>query len=133
MYSTRVKVLLNISCLLDLARTSSRPSVGGVVRRAPGERGKNERVWEGRTRIPLAPALLPTRLLFWLAVVFVHYHQFESPEYCSIALIRMAKRGRCFLHFSGSSLVRGTKPTLTFHLQFCLQMSRGIALFGARV
>ena len=36
---------LNSECL-----ACSKPSVDGAVRRASGERGKNEGVWEGRTR-----------------------------------------------------------------------------------
>ena len=45
----------------------SRPSVGGAVRRAPGERGKNE---GGRA--------LADSLAFLLAAVFVRYHQLRA-------------------------------------------------------
>ena len=66
----------------------SRPSVGGAVRRAPGERGKNEGIWEGRARERLSflprPLSLPLSrfdsLTFSLAAVFVRHHQFESLE-----------------------------------------------------
>ena len=51
---------------------------------APGERGKNEGVWEGRAQIPLAPALALTRLLFSLADVFVFYHQLRAWKKLSI-------------------------------------------------
>ena len=60
----------------------SRPSVGGAARRVPSERGKNEGVWEGRTR-PFLPLSRFDSLAFFARRCFRSLPPIESLEQAS--------------------------------------------------